>query len=116
MLLAIKEVRSGVRSLLILFDSGSNITIITHDAAGKLGLRGQSVGLSVTKVGNKVEHLDSKLYMVPLLDETGREWMRAACGIEEISSNVNKTDLSEIAKLFGVHTCQLPGQNVKLNF
>lgn len=68
MLLAIKEVRSRARSLLTLFDSA----MITHDAAGKLVLRGQSVSLSVTKVGNKVEHLESKLYMVPLLDETGR--------------------------------------------
>lgn len=106
-LLAIKEVRSGVRSLLTLFDSGSNITMITHDAAGRLGLRGQSVSLSVTKVGNKVEHLDSKAYMVPLLDEHGQEWMIEACGIEEISSNVSKTDMSEIAKLFGVHTWQI---------
>ena len=33
--------------------------------------------------------------------------MIEACGIDEISSNVNKTDLSEIAKLFGVHTWQI---------
>ena len=78
--------------------------MITHDAAEKLVLRGQSMSLSVTMIGDKVEHLDSKLYMVSLLDETGREWLIEACGIEEISSNVNKTDFSEIAKLFGVHT------------
>ena len=106
-LLAIKEVRSGARLLSTLFDSGSNITMITHDAAGKLGLRGQSVSISVTKAGNKVEHLDSKVYIVPLLDEAGRECMIEACGIEEISSNLNKTDMSEIAKLFGVQPWQI---------
>ena len=35
------------------------------------------------------------------------EWLIKACWIEKISSIVNKTDLSEIAKLFGVHTWQI---------
>ena len=40
--------------------------------------------------------------------------MIEACGIDEISSNVNKTDLSEIAKLFGVHTWQIARPESKI--
>ncbi|KAK4304585.1 hypothetical protein Pmani_023464 [Petrolisthes manimaculis] len=76
--------------------------MITHRMADKLGLRGKDVSLTITKVGNSTEQLDSKIYKVPITDLTGTEWTIEACGINEITSDITEVDTAFIARLFGV--------------
>ncbi|XP_064120677.1 uncharacterized protein LOC135225276 [Macrobrachium nipponense] len=73
-LLMIGYMQSKGQKVATLWDPGSNLTMITHRMANKLGLRGKDVSLTVTKVGNSTELFDSKVYNVPITDLTGTEW------------------------------------------
>ncbi|XP_064105892.1 uncharacterized protein LOC135215277 [Macrobrachium nipponense] len=101
-LLMIGHMQSKGQKVATLWDTGSNLTMITHRMANKLGLKGKDVSLTVTKVGNSTELFDSKVYNVPITDLTGTEWTIEACGINEITSDIAEFDTTLIAKLFGV--------------
>lgn len=47
-----------------LWDSGSDITVITHSMAKKLGLTGRDIQMTIIKVGNVVETCVSKEYTI----------------------------------------------------
>ena len=51
-LLMISSVYSNVHPITTLWDPGSDITLISNRMAKNLGLRGRSISLEVTKVGN----------------------------------------------------------------
>ena len=106
-LLMIGHMRSKGQKVATLWDPGSNLTMITHRMANKLGLRGKDVSLTVTKVGNSTEQLDSKIYKVPITDLTGTEWTIEACGINEITSDITEADTAFIARLFGVEEWEI---------
>ncbi|CAC5376409.1 unnamed protein product [Mytilus coruscus] len=59
-LLMISSVQCKDMSLTTLWDPGANMSLITHKTAKRLGLSGQDITLSVTKVGNVTEHVQSK--------------------------------------------------------
>ncbi|CAC5363493.1 unnamed protein product [Mytilus coruscus] len=67
-LLMISSVQCKDMSLTTLWDPGANMSLITHKTAKRLGLSGQDITLSVTKVGNVTEHVQSKEYVIPLTD------------------------------------------------
>ena len=48
-----------------LWDPGSNISLISHAAANRLNMKGVDVTLRISKVGNTVEDLHTKEYIVP---------------------------------------------------
>ena len=54
-LLPIGIVKSKGNLISTLYDSGSNISLISHSLANCLGLRGTEIELSIIKVGNEVE-------------------------------------------------------------
>ena len=54
------------------WDSAANISLISHDAANRLLLKGSSISLSITKVGNTTEPIPSKEYTLPLADCDGK--------------------------------------------
>lgn len=83
-----------------LWDPGSDITIMTHALASRLGLKGKDIELSMTKVGNVTERYASKEYEIPITDSEGKIWNIKAFGINEISSNVSEVDMSEVVTLF----------------
>ncbi|XP_062600980.1 uncharacterized protein LOC134262619 [Saccostrea cucullata] len=99
-LLIISEVKCKDILLSTLWDPGSNISLISHRAARKLNLQGKDVTLSFTKVGNVMEQLHSKEYIIPLTDKDGNTWQIKGYGMEQITTNAGKVDVSGIAQLF----------------
>lgn len=106
-LLMIGHMHSKGQKVATLLDPGSNLTMITHRMANKVGLRGKDVNLTVTKVGHSAEQFDSKVYKVPITDLTGTEWVIEACGISEITSDIPEVDMTFIARLFGVEEWEI---------
>ena len=99
-LLAVSHVRCNDQNLSVLWDSGANVSLITHSAASILNLTGDDVELSITKVGNELHAFQSKKYLVPLIDSDEKCWEVHAFGIDEITSELNPVNTSSVAKLF----------------
>ena len=99
-LLAVSEVSCNDEKLSVLWDSGANISLITHRAAASANLRGNPIDLSITKVGNQNETIRSKRYLVPLNDANGKLWRIYAYGIEEITSALKYVNMSSYASHF----------------
>lgn len=99
-LLNISVIYSRDQPLNVLWDSGSDVSLITHKMAKKLGLKGKDINLSMIKVGNVVEHQSSKEYCVPLMDKTGKVWNVDVVGIHEISTSIKEVDISRVPQIF----------------
>ena len=99
-LLNISTLNSGNQPVTVLWDSGSDMSLITHSMAKKLGLKGKNINLSMIKVGIAIEHQSSKEYCVPLTEKTGKVWNVDAVGISEVSARIKKVDLSKMPELF----------------
>ena len=52
-----------------------------------LGLKGRSINLAVTKVGNDYHRFENLEYDIPLNDYQGQIHIIKACGISEITSD-----------------------------
>ena len=65
----------GRQPITVMCDNGSNISLITHNKARQPGLKGINKNITITKVGKTTEHLTTKQYAVPLIDETNHEWI-----------------------------------------
>lgn len=99
-LLAIGTANRNGRLISILYDSGSDITLIRHARARELGIKGKDITMTIIKVGNDRETFSTKEYRVQLEDKEGSVIEIAAIGTEEISAEVSSRDMSDIAKLF----------------
>ena len=99
-LLMISSLSYKGHSLTTIWDPGANMSLITHKAARKLGLYGQEITLSVTKVGNVTECVQSKEYILPLTDLSGNTWTIKAYGMEEVTADISDVDISKVARLF----------------
>lgn len=99
-LLMVNRVECQQKEINVLWDSGSNVSLITHRKAKELGLKGQEVYITVTKVGNNVETMLSEEYVVPIVDMDGVKWEITACGIHEITAPVDHVDMTVVPKLF----------------
>ncbi|XP_076028384.1 uncharacterized protein LOC143017480 [Oratosquilla oratoria] len=86
-----------------MWDSGSDVTVITHSMAKRLGLIGKDVQMTITKVGNVVESCMSKEYTIPLVDQQGKIWKIKAYGLDEITSNVYEVDANELSRILQVN-------------
>ncbi|XP_045117673.1 uncharacterized protein LOC123508205 [Portunus trituberculatus] len=101
-LLMINSVYSHTRPVTTLWDPGSNMTLITNRMAKHLGLKGRSINLTVTKVGNECTKMETREYDVPLSDCYGEVRVLKACGIAEITSETYPVDTRSVATLLGV--------------
>ena len=99
-LLMLNKIKSKGGELTTLWDPGANMSLITHSAARRLGLCGKDITLSLTKVGNCSETIPTKEYVVPMYDDSGREWKILAFGIEEVTASVDYIDVGKVANLF----------------
>jgi hypothetical protein len=83
-----------------LWDLGSNISLISHAAAKRLNMKGVNVTLRIVKVGNTVEDLHTKEYIVPLTTMNGEIWQTKAYGMEKLTTNSKPVDVSGISTIF----------------
>lgn len=98
--LMVSEVRCKDDNLFTLWDPGSNISLISHTAAKRLNMKGIDVTLRISKVGNIIEHLHAKEYIVPLTDVEGETLQIKAYGMEKITTHSKPVDISGVSTLF----------------
>ena len=74
--------------------------LISHTAAKRLNVEGVDVTLRISTVGNTIEHLHTKEYIIPLRGSDGEIWQIKAYGMEKITTNSKPIDFSGISSLF----------------
>lgn len=89
-----------IKSLTVFFDGGATISLIKFETASKLGLQGEEVMLSVTKVGGEKERLKSLAYELQLLDRRNRVVEFRVYGIEKISTEIKTINVQGVMHLF----------------
>ena len=99
-LLAMSTATSNDKHVTILWDSGSDVSLITHKAAARLDTRGRDVDVSIVGVGNNAVVLKSKEYSIPLVDLEGKLHNICAFGMDEITSSVRHICMEQIAARF----------------
>ena len=88
------------RPVSILYDSGSDTTLIRHERAPELGLDGKTITMNMIKVGNDEDSFVTKEYRVSLQDKDGNIVEITAIGIYEISTRIKNVEMSKIVSLF----------------
>lgn len=99
-ILIISKVKSNSIPLTTLWDPGANISLLTYESAKKLGLNGREVTLSVTKVGNTCECIQSKEYLLPLTDTDGKILKIKVYGMSKITADISKVNVHGVVKFF----------------
>ena len=56
--------------------------------------------ITITKVGNSLETVSSKEYVVPVIDQDGVKWEITACGIDEITAPIDEINMNVVSTLF----------------
>lgn len=62
--------------------------------------------MSFTMIGNINQKIDSKVYKLPLTGENEKEGVIEAVGLKEITSEISKVDMTEVASVLGDDTWQ----------
>ena len=99
-MLMINQVKSYNQSVTTLLDPGANVSFVTDEGARRLGLTGEHIYLNITKVGNVTDHVKSKKYIIPLIDNKGKHWDILAHGIGQVTGDVNHVNMEKFAGLF----------------
>ena len=86
-----------------LYDSASSVSLITHSLARQLGLTSTPVNITITKIGNTVETLESKIYNLSLIDKFNNNYAIACYGMDEITSNVPRINIEAASKIFDLN-------------
>ncbi|XP_063591692.1 uncharacterized protein LOC134768817 [Penaeus indicus] len=112
----VNKIKCNNQVLNTLFDSGADVTMIRNDMAASLGLKGKHIRLAVTKLGNQTVTYNSKEYDLVLTDKQGNNVNITAYGIDEITSCINKVNLSHVKHLFkSTDVCQLDRPHGKID-
>ena len=84
----------------VLFDTGTQVSLIRKDTALKLGLKGKDTAVTIKTVGGDEEFMQTKVYRVPIesLDD-GTSYSIKAIGISSISEEVTAVQMSQITEL-----------------
>ena len=98
--MAIGTASCNGRPVSVLYDSGSDVTLIRHETAHELGIKGKDITMTMIKVGNDRETFSTKEYTVQLEDKHGNLVEIIAIGIEKISTEIRNLDMSDDANLF----------------
>jgi len=104
-LLQLMELPAGERSIQkinVMWDGGATVCLITFKKAKELGLIGRNVTIRIIKVGGVKETIESKVYDVPVHDESGVVEYFKVYGIQKISSSIEAVETSMFAVMFGV--------------
>ena len=83
----------------LLLDTGAQISLIRQAVADDLHLKGKPTTITITKVGNDEEQLQTHIYKVPIrsLDRNSRTHTVTAVGLPTINDGVTDIRVDEIA-------------------
>lgn len=108
-------IKCGNQELNALFDAVDDVTMIRNVMASSLGLKGKHIRLAITKLDQTVTY-SSKEYNFVLTDKHENNVNITAYGIDEITSRLNKVDLSHVKHLFkSTDVCKLDRPNGKID-
>ena len=105
--LQIMRLKAGIRHttlINILWDSGAQVSLITLRKAKELGLSGVVAKITIVKIGNVKETVNSRIYEVPIVDSSGNIELIKAYGIPQISSEIESIEIDSLADELGVST------------
>jgi len=105
--LQIMRLRAGIRHTMginILWDSGAQVSLITLRKAKELGLSGVVAKITIVKIGNVKETVNSRLYEVPIVESNGNIELIKAYGIPQISSEIESIEINSLANELEVST------------
>ena len=94
------EKQENSRKVNVMWDSASTISLITHDAAKRLGLKGERVSLTIIKAGGSIENIQSNKYKVELTDKCGRFVEFIGYGLPNISTEIKPIRLEAVMSVF----------------
>ena len=101
-LMEVKAGHSGQEKINTFWDGGSKVSLITFTKAKALGLTGEPIRINIIKVGGDRESINSRLYRVPIIDNSGEREYFMAYGMNKISTKIEATDVTQVAKLLKV--------------
>ena len=87
----------------VLFDSGAQISLIRQETADSLGIREKETLVTITKVGEQKEEINTKVYNVPIsaIDDRGTYTVKAI-GIPVISNESSSIDTEKVMEQLGL--------------
>ena len=91
----------------MLWDGGSTLSLITFSKARSLQLRGKSVKLVLSGVGDMSTSIDSIFYRLKLITSDGIPVEIEAFGMEKISSKFERIDIKLIVKIFQISSDEI---------
>ena len=71
-----------------------------------MNLHGRPIQLGMEVVGGKMSLMDSQVYKLKLLKQSGQPVEIEAYGIEKISSKIERVDIENVANILQVRTNQ----------
>ena len=98
-MLCISTIYSNCQPLTVFWDSGSDITLITHTWQGNY-MEGRDIMMSMVKAGNVMERCASKEYTIRIYDNAGVEYELKAIGMDDISARAPDVNLSQLPNIF----------------
>jgi hypothetical protein len=88
---------------LLLWDDGSQVSLITYDYARRAGLKGESKKMVLTVAGGHTSLIDTREYVLPLLDRGGVIHQVKLLGMKDITSaikQVSNDDMKVVRDMF----------------
>ena len=87
----------------VLFDSGAQISLIRQETADSLGIREKETLVTITKVGEQEEEINTKVYNVPIsaIDDRGTYTVKTI-GIPVISNESSSIDTEKVMEQLGL--------------
>ena len=98
--------RAGYKNIstLVFWDHGSTMGLITYSHARSLNLKGWKVKQWVQVASKPWEIWETKIYLVPLVDRTGKVHRVKCFGTESITSKLEKVLIDGVVHLFPDYT------------
>jgi Putative peptidase (DUF1758) len=97
-------------SCFLWWDSGSQVNLVTHRYASKVGAVGRPVKLILTVARDQKESMETKVYEVKLRDRSGTVHAIKAYGMDKITSKVERLSTGDFKRV----TASFKGQKVVL--
>ena len=83
----------------VLLDSGAQISLVRNEVAKTLKLKGKKSSITIRKVGNAEEDLETEIYKIPVrsVKNHSQTYVITAIGLPSISDDIKEVDVTDIA-------------------